>query len=61
MRFRVFASVDIVAWHSARRQNDLHSVESAGDLTKINVEIVLLRGEIWPRADLGGAVIVDIG
>ena len=40
---------------------DLHSAKSVGDLTEINVEIVLLRGEIWPRADLGGAVIVDIG
>jgi hypothetical protein len=28
-------------WHSARWQNDLHSGESAGDLTEIEAEIIL--------------------
>ena len=59
--FKSLRQLDNIAWHSARRQNDLHSAKSVGDLTEINVEIVLLQGEIWPRANLGGAVIVDIG
>ena len=50
--FKSLRQLDNIAWHSAK---------SVGDLTEINVEIVLLQGEIWPRADLGCAVIVDIG
>ena len=59
--FKSLRQLDNIAWHSARWQNDVHSGKSADDLTEIEAEIVLLRGEIWPRADLGGAVIVDIG
>jgi hypothetical protein len=39
--FKSLRQLDNVAWHSARWQNDLHSGESADDLTKIEAEIVL--------------------
>ena len=39
--FKSLRQLDNVAWHSARWQNDLHSGESADDLTEIEAEIVL--------------------
>jgi hypothetical protein len=39
--FKSLRQLDNVAWHSARWQNDLHSGESADDLTEIGAEIVL--------------------
>jgi hypothetical protein len=39
--FKSLRQLDNIAWHSARRQNDVHSGESADDLTEIEAEIVL--------------------